>query len=88
VLKITKTSDKDDLQTIKLEGEILEPWISAIRLACTCHDRRSMHRALDLSSVTYADAAGAQLLRDLKHDGVEIVNCSSYVRELLEGELS
>jgi hypothetical protein len=40
---------------------------------------------LDLSCVTYADAAGAQLLLDLTRDGIEIVACSSFVRELLKG---
>ena len=38
-----------------------------------------------LAAVTYVDAAGAQLLRDLRRDGVEIVGCVGYVRELLGG---
>jgi anti-anti-sigma regulatory factor len=85
VLKITRLFGSDRLRTIKLEGEILEPWVGAIRLACACRGPRSKRRLLDLSSVTFADAAGAQLLRDLRRHGVEIGACSAYVRELLKG---
>lgn len=85
MLKITKASGNGPNRTIKLEGEILVPWVSAIRSACMKNGRRSMRPVLDLSSVTYADAAGAQLLRELRRKGVEIVSCSGYVQELLKG---
>jgi hypothetical protein len=45
-----------------------------------------MRRLLDLSCVTYADTAGVRLLHELRRDGVEIVACSGYVRELLKGD--
>jgi anti-anti-sigma regulatory factor len=69
------------MRTVKLEGQILEPWVSAVREACTKRRRRSL--CLDLAHVTYVDAAGVQLLRDLKREGIEIAACSSFVAELL-----
>jgi anti-anti-sigma regulatory factor len=81
VLKITRLRRKGRGLTIKLEGEILVPWVRAVREACTKRGRRP--RRLDLAAVTYVDAAGVELLRDLIAEGVEIAACSSFVRELL-----
>jgi hypothetical protein len=43
-----------------------------------------LSRRLDLAAVTYVDAAGVELLRDLIAEGVEIAACSSFVHELLQ----
>jgi hypothetical protein len=81
VLKITRVSRKGRGLTIKLEGEVFGPWVDSVRAACAVRGRRP--RRLDLAAVTYVDAAGVELLRDLIADGVEIAACSSFVRELL-----
>jgi anti-anti-sigma regulatory factor len=83
VLKITRLSRNVPVLTIKLEGEILDPWVPAVRDACRQRGRRSGRLLLDLAAVTYADAAGARLLRDLVGAGVEIAACSGFIRELL-----
>jgi hypothetical protein len=84
VLKITWLSRTGGMLTLKLEGEILEPWVSSVREACAPPVRRSEPLYLDLAAVTYADAAGAQLLRDLLGEGVEMAACSGFLRELLQ----
>jgi hypothetical protein len=86
VLKITKLSRKGQVPTIKLEGQVLAPWVAAVREACTPRGRRSRRPHLDLAAVTYADAAGAQLLRELMREGVEIAACSGFLGELLRPE--
>jgi anti-anti-sigma regulatory factor len=83
VLKITRLSHKGGRLTIKLEGEILGPWVGAVRDACTQRGRRCRRLCLDLAAVTYADAAGVQLLRDLVGEGIEIAACSNFLTELL-----
>jgi anti-anti-sigma regulatory factor len=83
VLKITWRTHKRRGLTIKLEGEVLSPWVGSVRDACTIRGRQPRRLRLDLAAVTCVDAAGAQLLRDLMADGVEIAACSSFVRELL-----
>jgi anti-anti-sigma regulatory factor len=84
VLKITRLSRKGRSLTFELEGEIFGPWVGAVRDACTKRGRRSSRLRLDLAAVTYVDAAGVELLRDLMAEGVEIAACSSFVRELLQ----
>jgi hypothetical protein len=83
VLKITRVSQKGRGLTIKLEGEILGPWVGAVRDACTRRGRPSGRLRLDLAAVSYADAAGTQLLRDLMREGIGIAACSSFLAELL-----
>jgi anti-anti-sigma regulatory factor len=84
VLKITRLSRKGRVPTLKLEGEILGPWVDTVRDACATQGRRPPR--LDLAGVTYVDAAGVQLLRDLMAEGLEIAACSSFVGELLNLE--
>jgi hypothetical protein len=74
------------VQTIKLEGEILKPWIGAVREACTTPDSQFRPLRLDLAAVSYVDTAGAQLILDLMREGIEIATCSSFIGELLHLE--
>jgi anti-anti-sigma regulatory factor len=83
VLKITRLPQKGRVLTIKLEGEILAPWVGTVRDACTQRGRRCMRLCLDLAAVTYADAAGVQLLRELMREGIEVTACSDFLAELL-----
>jgi hypothetical protein len=83
VLKVTQLSRTVRVLTIKLEGQLLEPWVSAVRDVCKRRGQRSGRLHQDLAAVTYADAAGVQLLCDLLAEGVEIATCSSFIFELL-----
>jgi hypothetical protein len=83
VLKITRLARRGRVLTLKVEGEILEPWLGTVRDACKRRGRRCERVCLDLAAVTYADAAGVQLLRDLIRDGVGVAACSDFLAELL-----
>ena len=85
-LKITRLSQTGRMLTIKLEGEILEPWVGSVRDACAPQGNRSEPVCLNLAAVTYVDAAGTQLLRDLMREGITIAACSSFIGELLHLE--
>jgi anti-anti-sigma regulatory factor len=84
VLKITRLCGEGESLTIKLEGEVLGPWVESLRDACAQWARRSRRLGLDLAAVTFVDGAGAQLLRDLVRQGNEITMCSHFVAELLQ----
>jgi hypothetical protein len=83
VLKLTRLSQGVPALTIKLEGQLVGPWVPAVRDTCGERGRRSGRLLLDLAAVTYADASGAQLLRELVGEGVEIAACSGFVGALL-----
>ena len=82
MLKITRLTREDWVLTLKLEGELLEPWVSSVRDACAVRGRRLRHLRLDLAAVSYVDAAGNRLLHDLVAEGAEITACSSFVGAL------
>jgi len=78
------TTVRQDLQTVlKLEGKLLGPWIEEFDGVCSRAEIQSGRVGLDLADLTYADAAGTQLLRDLVQRGIHINACSAFVAELL-----
>jgi hypothetical protein len=80
MLRLTRIPDAHAVEIIKLEGKLVEPWVEEVRGACPASGGP---RRLDLSAITFVDAAGEQLLRELLRQGVEVVACSGYIAELL-----
>lgn len=70
-----------------LEGKLLQAWLPDLgdaRRQLTVSGRRIR---LDLEHLTFADSAGEHALRQLAGDPhVELVTCSSFIRELLRTE--
>jgi hypothetical protein len=83
MLRLTRIAGPHSTQAIKLEGKLLGPWVDEVRQACADGTVPSGQTSLDLSALTFVDAAGEGLLRDLIGRGLEVVACSSYVAELL-----
>jgi hypothetical protein len=83
MLRLTRIVDSHSAQTLKLEGKLLGPWVEEVCRACVSVAVSSHRTSLDLSALTFVDAAGERLLRDLIGQGLEIAACSSYVAELL-----
>ncbi len=84
MLKITRLTQQG---LMKLEGELLEPWVGTVRDACSKESPQSQRPRLDLAAVRYVDAAGAQILRDLINEGAEVVACSTFLGALLRLEI-
>ena len=78
------TTIHDGLQTVlKLEGKLMEPWIEELCGAWALAEARGKHVGLDLSDVSFMDAAGTQSLRSLVRRGALLTGCSAFVAELL-----
>ena len=86
MLKITEMAQNDSGRTFKLEGKLLGPWVDELRNACTQPLARLEQVGLDLAAVTFVNAAGAELLRELIRRGIVITRCSAFVAELLHAE--
>jgi hypothetical protein len=86
MLRITMQPANDSSRRLKLEGKLLEPWLEELRRACAEAVSPEIPLHLDLAGITFVDAAGAQLLRELIHQGVTLVRCSGFVTVLLQGE--
>ena len=83
MLKITEIARNDSSTTFKLEGKLLGPWVDELRNVCTQPLNRAEQVGLDLAAVTFVNAAGAELLRELIRKGIIITKCSAFVAELL-----
>ena len=88
MLKITEIARNDSRRTFKLEGKLLGPWVDELRNACTQPLALLEQIGLDLAAVTFVNAAGAELLRELIRRGIIITRCSAFVAELLHAEES
>jgi hypothetical protein len=84
MLRITKLDAAHSSPILRLEGKLLEPWVEEVRRAC----RDPAPLGLDLSAVTFVDAAGAKCLRELLQRGARITASSGFVAALLEREQS
>jgi hypothetical protein len=83
MLKITQTPDGVGRVLLKLEGELLEPWLAELSDACTLP---TSDVRLDLSALRYADAVGVKFLRGCLDRGIAIASCSGFIAELLRQE--
>jgi len=86
VLKITEIARNDSGRTFKLEGKLLGPWVDELRNVCTQPFDRLEQVGLDLAAVTFVNAEGTELLRELIRQGIIITQCSAFVAELLHAE--
>jgi hypothetical protein len=83
VLRITRVDAMDDSDTLKLEGRIAGPWVDELaRLAQAPRPGRRL--VLDVTDVSFADEAGARLLRDLTDHHAELRGASLLLARLLE----
>ena len=83
VLKITSTSDTVGT-TLKIEGRIVGGWVDELSRAVAAA-RSADYLALDLSQVTFVDAAGAVFLRNAAANGIDLTNSSDFVAGLIRG---
>src|SRR4051794_15722167 len=74
MLRITRMTGSEPGESLTLEGKLVGPWVAALRESC---EGRAPLR-LDLAAVSFADAAGVELLRELLAVGATLV-CSALV---------
>jgi ABC-type transporter Mla MlaB component len=88
MLRITRIDGEDSMQTLKLEGKLLEPWIAELLSVSTPTNDLAGQNRLDLSGLTYVDQAGTKVLKELILRGYTVSGCSGFIAELLHLEIS
>jgi anti-anti-sigma regulatory factor len=69
---------------LRLEGRVSGPWVGELSEACEKALGNGEAPVLNLAEVSFLDAAGVDLLTRLQTRGVEVVDCSMFVREQLK----
>jgi hypothetical protein len=87
MLRITwiEVGSSDSIQTLKLEGKLLGPWVDELSRVCGEPRVSPNSLRLDLAAVTFIDSSGVKLVNDLILQGVAIVGSSGFIAELLSG---
>jgi anti-anti-sigma regulatory factor len=83
MLKIVMSEPEADRAVLRLEGQIIGPWVDELQRAC---ERVLAARpvTLDLSNVSFVERRGIELLRSLGTRGVPLRHCSPFVAEQLK----
>ncbi len=86
MIRITTSLKCDEAVTLSLEGQLTEGTLAQLVAVLEKLHASPAQIVLDLAGLTFADRAGAGLLRRLIEEGTKVRACSSFVEQLLRAE--
>jgi ABC-type transporter Mla MlaB component len=87
MLKITDQNLSDASATLRLEGEVIGPWVMELRRSCEARLESGRRLILDLAGVSFIDRNGMALFRELMTHEVQFINCSPFLTEQLKAAM-
>jgi hypothetical protein len=84
MLRITVVESSKIAVTLRVEGRITGPWVEELRSACNVHTfPEDVQLSLELVDISFADAPGIALLRELRNQGVGLIRPTPFLAEQL-----
>ena len=84
-MKVTVVESSSSGVRLRVEGRLTGRWVEELRRTCDLHALSDGIRlTLDLADLSFADAAGIDLLGELRNRLVTLLNASSLVAEQLK----
>jgi len=75
MLRITETSKDEKTVTLRLDGRVVDVWISDLKRQCLYYrDKENKTVVIDFSGVTFINSEGIRMLEKIKDERVKIVN--------------
>ena len=84
MLMITCTENYGADRTLRLEGQLRQPWLDELQSACGAGGTPPSGLSFDLAALTFIDAASVQWLDALIRQGATVTACSRFVAEMLK----
>jgi hypothetical protein len=85
MLRITVVESSKIAVTLRVEGRITGPWVEELRTACNLHTfSDEVQLSLELADISFTDAAGIALLRELRTRGVGLIRTTPFLAEQLK----
>ena len=85
MLRITVVESSAEEVRLRVEGRVIGGWVEELRRTCDVHALYDGIRlTLDLADVSFVDAAGIELLKELRSRCVTLLSPSPYVAEQLK----
>jgi anti-anti-sigma regulatory factor len=78
MLRISQLEPTDQAVVLRVEGQIMGPWVNVLQTCCEEALTEGQSVTLDLADVTFMDTDGIALLRELTAQRVALVNCSPF----------
>jgi hypothetical protein len=87
MLRVTVVESSRNAVTLRVEGRITGSSVAELRRACDVHTFADEVRvSLELADVSFADATGILLLKELRSRGVGLVRANAFIAEQLKLE--
>ena len=78
MLRITVVESSETAVTLRVEGRITGPWVEELRTACNVHGfPDKVQLSLELADISFADAAGIGLLKELRNRGAGFIGATT-----------
>ncbi len=85
MLRITVVESSKIAVTLRVEGRLTGAWVEELRTACYVHTfPDDVQLSLELADISFADAAGIALLRELRNRGVGFMCTTPFLAEQLK----
>jgi ABC-type transporter Mla MlaB component len=85
MLRITIVESSKIAVTLRVEGRLTGAWVEELRTACNVHTLPDEVRlSLELADISFADAAGIALLKELRNRGVGLMCTTPFLAEQLK----
>jgi anti-anti-sigma regulatory factor len=84
MFKITKTKEHDNTINLRMDGKLVEEWLSefeTLYLKIRSEDYKRI--IIDLSGVSFIDDNGIDFIQKIKDVRIDIINCSPFIESLL-----
>jgi len=81
-MRITVVESSTETVRLRVEGRVTGPWVDELRRTCevqALEDRIQL--TLDLADLSFADAKGIELLKELKNGGVILSRPASWIAQ-------
>lgn len=85
MLKISESKRGRRVVTLRLEGQIVGPWVEELARVCGLLVNNGGRIALDLAEVVFVDDSGVAVLTRLSAQGVRLLNATPFVAAQLNG---
>ena len=83
------TTEHESKRCLRLEGQVIGPWVEELRRVCAetlgNNGLGGNYLVLDLAGVSFLDADGIALFRELAGRRVSFTNSSPFIAEQLKG---
>ena len=89
MLRVTVVESSSETVRLRVEGRVAAGWVEELRRSCELQALSDGIRlTLDLADVSFVDAAGIELLKELRMRCVTLLGPSPFVAEQLKGVAS